>query len=335
MGYPSTREAAVRYATAGLFVHTLERGAKKSYTKGWPKRATNDVATVDDWFASEPWSNVGIVLEPSNLIVFDFDTYSRKYDGDMGEWLREFFERDRISMVRSASGGYHYYCWMLSHWSSRAKIGAPIAGLDIKKTGLVVAPYSRVGENYYCWVRLPSKTNMRVPLEVEEYLNPRFLKAHDRSVGAPDYPDASIYYEPDTGSPTWPESYQGVTGDICWSGLALFNEKLVVEAVRVKVPAWRTHLEVINGKPIPLAAYERALGDAWNDDEDKYDRSRRDQKIATHLAFQGWSIDEIVAFLVLTPTGPYGKSRSVRDSLKYLHLTAMKSVEWAEENSDE
>lgn len=126
---------------------------KHPRTRSW-KDASTESARIGKLWARWPEANVGIVTEPSGLVVVDVDP---KNGGDktFAEIKNRFEVFDSVPCVRTGGGGWHYYF--------RAPKDADICsgtnvfgrGIDIRaKGGLIVAPpSSHLSGNCYEWVR--------------------------------------------------------------------------------------------------------------------------------------------------------------------------------------
>jgi len=168
---------AHRYAKAGLRVVPIKPGAKHPWVTGWQDAATDDVATIDGWFAEVPDSGVGLVLGPQpnrmNLFVVDvdgregFDQWRALLnEHGMGSWPATW-------TAETGSGGLHVW-WrapdevsVRNQQSGGNRLGAKI---DVRGLGgQVVSPPSPHPETGapYVW--------MMGPFDMEPMVAPDWL----------------------------------------------------------------------------------------------------------------------------------------------------------------
>jgi hypothetical protein len=134
------RNAACELADRGWHIIPIRPKAKAPLTRLVPKgkdNASNDLAQVLRWWQKAPRANVGIVANPSGLVVLDVDERNGGFEtlaALEGEWGRL---PHTVSAV-SGGGGAHYY---FTHPGGvlRGTIGE---GIDIKDHGYVLAPPS-------------------------------------------------------------------------------------------------------------------------------------------------------------------------------------------------
>lgn len=176
---------AVQAASRGWHIFPVEPGAKtphkirpdKPYTIRWSEVATNDVATVTDYWLYSPMANIGIACKPSGLLVVDCDIAKKEYALRDTNWgylhdrlgplvdgedvLREMCERwgdgyeafRRTYRVCTASMGLHlFFRWPEGVQASQA---SPVPGaLDIRcnggqRGGYVLGPGSATEKGPY------------------------------------------------------------------------------------------------------------------------------------------------------------------------------------------
>jgi len=148
--------AAVRYVRAGISVHPLPSGEKKSRLP-WADRQRTRM-TEDEVHAH--WSapghgrdNIAIITGAlSGLVVVDVDP---AHGGDPTP-----FVGTTPSVVITRSGGRHfYYKHPGHHVKSVAGPNPSLPGVDVRGDGgYVVAPPSRVDPGYYLWEEQPGES---------------------------------------------------------------------------------------------------------------------------------------------------------------------------------
>lgn len=150
---------AIQYANLGLRViplHTVRNGSctcwqgsscsapgKHPRLRGWPRKASTDEGTIRRWWKTWPGANVGIVSGPeSGILVLDIDP--RNGGGASFSKLEaEIGPMPATVETLTGGGGRHLY---FLHPSIEGKIrgtpGKDYPGIDVKASGLVVAPPS-------------------------------------------------------------------------------------------------------------------------------------------------------------------------------------------------
>lgn len=151
---PTKLEHALALAAKGFRVFPLAENSKTPLFKGWPEAATVDLDAVQAWWAPDPhtgWAserNIGIATG-HHLAVLDVDNKG-DISGDSALALLEAVHGDLpyTWIVRTPSGGYHYYFWVANDVRNSAAAIAP--GLDVRGArGYVVAPGSTIGDDGY------------------------------------------------------------------------------------------------------------------------------------------------------------------------------------------
>jgi len=146
----ANRDAALAYASVGIFVHPLIAHGKQPVTKhGWHDATTNP-EQIKQWWPLNSQQNIGIALRPSCIVVIDVDP---RNDGDktLGILEEKHGELPTTYTVKTAGGGVHYYYRVspdfYEHDSYPGKLGP---GLDLLINRYVVAPPSELdGERQY------------------------------------------------------------------------------------------------------------------------------------------------------------------------------------------
>lgn len=140
---PYRMESALRYGRRGWRVFPVT-DKKVPMIKGWPQKATTDVATITQWWTQYPKANVGIATGPgSGIWVLDIDV---KNGVDGIDSIEKIFGAPQVGehdlAVQTPSGGLHLYF----RWDDSIPVTVHanvLPGVDIRgKTGFIVAPPS-------------------------------------------------------------------------------------------------------------------------------------------------------------------------------------------------
>ena len=109
-------------------------------------------AQVRKWFEDEPNSNYAILTDP--LVVLDVDVHTEDANGI--NTLRELasgHEKISTPVVKTPSGGFHYYFFPPAEIEVRNSASKVGAGLDIRAVGgLVVGAGSKINGKRYEWI---------------------------------------------------------------------------------------------------------------------------------------------------------------------------------------
>lgn len=141
-------EWAIAYARAGLSIHPLPRGEKKSRLP-WAERQRVRMTpkeAQDYWSGDDEHANIAIITGAlSGVVVVDVDP---SHGGDPKP-----FEATTPVVARTRSGGWHfYYAHPGHHVKSVAGPNPSLPGVDVRGDGgYVVAPPSRVDPGRYAW----------------------------------------------------------------------------------------------------------------------------------------------------------------------------------------
>lgn len=153
-------------AQNNLYVLPVNKNTKAPFNKGGSRNATTDPDTITRWFNQEfPQANVAIATgkEHGGLVVIDIDLDDEHgIDGfdTLRKWEREHGQLPETAMVKTGSGGCHYYyrSGKRIHNIQNAKDqqGAQL-GIDVRgEGGYVVAPPSiHANGNQYEWEQMP------------------------------------------------------------------------------------------------------------------------------------------------------------------------------------
>lgn len=154
------REAALRYATAGLQVFPCAvRGKAPMFAKdgggsGYHD-ATADPAQVAAWWDANPEANIGLPCKPNGLAVVDVDTK----DGGL-DVFKDYRAGRKLPMtwVADTGGGGRHYCFQLPDdhlWGKlhNTETGEVFDNIDVKVNGyIVVGPSVHPSGNLYEWL---------------------------------------------------------------------------------------------------------------------------------------------------------------------------------------
>ena len=105
------KQAALKYARAGWHVFPVNQAGHVPYVHAWPEQATDDVATVEQWWDTWPDAEIGTIPARVGLCAVDYDTKG----GSTLEELRSALARalgelpDTDMVARTPSGGEHHY----------------------------------------------------------------------------------------------------------------------------------------------------------------------------------------------------------------------------------
>ena len=205
--------SAVDLVNRGWFVHILRPGMKVPATPNGQKDATQDLATIFDWWGQLPEGNPAVACEPSGLYVIDVDMGMGKVGAESWASLVALHGHVETFTVRTRSGGLHYYYALPEALpgasettsspsdqprmrNSASKLGKDI---DTRGNGYVVAPGSVVDGGAYVieldippaplpeWVRSALAPSQAAHADVEQPHAPatsHFVPASDDEVKA-------------------------------------------------------------------------------------------------------------------------------------------------------
>lgn len=185
------RNAACEAAARGWYVTPLRPRAKQPATKHGLRDASDDLVVAFQRWEKMPQANIGLVCNPSGLVVLDVDP---RHDGD------ETFARAEASLgslprtvsTVTGGGGAHYY-FLNPGGSLRGVLGD---GLDVRNHAYVLIPPSvhpsgakyewdehpdeisiaRLPENWLDIVQLSSKTIEKFSRAVDPQASPDPLR---------------------------------------------------------------------------------------------------------------------------------------------------------------
>lgn len=146
------KRAALWYGEQGISIFPLTPDTKTPLTSNGFHAATTNEKQILSWWTAVPSANIGIATGPINgFDVIDIDGARGYYS-----WLIEpAFDIDGIIGKVITPRGLHFYIPVVKANEEPRGIGTEIwPGVDLRgKGGYVVAPPSRIGQNYYKWGR--------------------------------------------------------------------------------------------------------------------------------------------------------------------------------------
>ena len=149
-------DAAHRFADAGWHVFPAEPGGKRPIPEHGYLDATTSHKQIQNWWRSEPRSNLAVATGAPGPDVLDVDKHK---EGDgfaaFGKLQRAGLVRDPMAIVRTPSGGFHAYYRGTEHQRN-----GHIPGVHVdfrSQGGYVVAPPSTIaGRTYEVAQKQPS-----------------------------------------------------------------------------------------------------------------------------------------------------------------------------------
>lgn len=111
---------------------------------GW-QHGTGGAHEIEALLEKRPRINVGVLVEPSGLVVIDIDPRNGG-DTTMAALVAEHGRMPETRVVRTGRGGWHYYFRAPEGVRLRGTLGA---GIDLKSNGMVVAEGSRASTGGY------------------------------------------------------------------------------------------------------------------------------------------------------------------------------------------
>lgn len=156
------KQAAIDLAEDGFWIFPCRPGTKIPAVEGYRTKKMT-VEQVAAWWEDHPDHNIGLCPDLNGLVVLDLDLYKPECN-----WDRQV---EPTMMVRSASGGEHWYFDDGGHRFPGKFNG--YEGVDIKHQGLVVLPPSRFEGGQYAWgneepvAQLPDWFPTKVRVEVD------------------------------------------------------------------------------------------------------------------------------------------------------------------------
>lgn len=139
------RDAALAYAANRMFVVRLQEKSKKPIDKNWQKTATTKPEEVRRLWSRQ--YNIGIAITLSGLAVLDVDPRNKGHK-TLDRLVADYGQLPETYTVHSGGGGTHYYFRVPSDLDRNGlpqKLGD---GLELKKSGQVVAPPSVTDDAY-------------------------------------------------------------------------------------------------------------------------------------------------------------------------------------------
>ena len=141
-------DAAHRFADAGWHVFPAEPGGKRPATEHGFLDATTSHKQIQDWWRSEPRSNLAVATGAPGPDVLDVDKHKEGDGfGAFNQLQRAGLVRDPMAIVRTPSGGFHAYYKGTEHQRNGH---IPGVSVDFRsRGGYVVAPPSRIAGRDY------------------------------------------------------------------------------------------------------------------------------------------------------------------------------------------
>lgn len=141
----SKLDAALDCITKGWHIFPLKPDSKRPATRNGFKDASDDPDKVETWWNRNPDYNIGIATgEVSGIAVVDIDVKNGKR-GE--ESLNELGLDSDTYVVRTASGGWHYYYHYEPGIGCHTNL---MDGIDLRGDGgYVVGPGSTIGGDAY------------------------------------------------------------------------------------------------------------------------------------------------------------------------------------------
>jgi len=131
---------------------------------------------VDFVFPQLPFddaTHVAILLQTSNLVVFDYDD-TNNMPSDFVQKVIDYAERERVPLVRSGRGIHLYF--KHSEAASQLPPQVEVGGgkVEIRRSGVIFAPLSDYLNSYYRWIIPIESGNLRELTEQDlQYLLPQ------------------------------------------------------------------------------------------------------------------------------------------------------------------
>ena len=165
-------DAAHRFADAGWHVFPAEPGGKRPIPEHGYLDATTSHKQIQNWWRSEPRSNLAVATGAPGPDVLDVDKHK---EGDgfaaFGKLQRAGLVRDPMAIVRTPSGGFHAYYRGTEHQRNGHIPGVYV---DFRSQGgYVVAPPSTIaGRTYEVAQKQPSADTFDWPA-AKQLLDPQ------------------------------------------------------------------------------------------------------------------------------------------------------------------
>lgn len=140
------RDAALAYAANRMFVVRLQERSKKPTNKNWQRVATTRAEDIRELWGDKQY-NIGIALTLSGIAVIDVDPRNGGNE-TLEKFVAEHGQLPPTYTVYSGGGGIHYY-FRVPTDVDRNQLPQKLGdGLELKKSGQVVAPPSITEEAY-------------------------------------------------------------------------------------------------------------------------------------------------------------------------------------------
>lgn len=157
MANQSMIEAALRYASLGIYIFPVGSNKKPLVAKGF-KSATIDREQIVDWW--EQWPDAGIAMptgRKNGIIVLDVDMYKPGVSEIFEELLKAYPDLNSSMQVRSPRGGiHHYFKYPENHEgiirSTQEFLGKPGVDTRADRGYIVLPPSGHESGKIYEWV---------------------------------------------------------------------------------------------------------------------------------------------------------------------------------------
>jgi hypothetical protein len=176
-----TRDAALAYATLGLFVFPLRSLSKEPLTKHGFKDATTRADLIKQWWPVGSSNNIGIALQLSSTVVIDVDPRNNGEE-NFRTLIAQHGSLPDTYQVRTAGGGFHlYYRVSPDFYEDDTYYPKKLAsGVELLIRGYVVAPPSEVeGKSYSIEDGDPEVEFTRLPISWLESVKTSITKQYD------------------------------------------------------------------------------------------------------------------------------------------------------------
>ena len=177
-------EAAHRYADHGWFTFPTAPGSKIPVTEHGYLYATTNHKTIQQWWRSEPESNVAVATGHPGPDVVDVDKKGdRSGFGAWNELKRAGLAGEPQAIIKTPSGGMHAYYRGTEHQRNGH---LPEKLIDFRSTGgYVVTPPSQVGGRPYAVVSKQASAATVDWQKVRKHLDPQPYRAPERDADGP------------------------------------------------------------------------------------------------------------------------------------------------------
>lgn len=194
--------AALQYATFGWYVFPCKPGTKLPCFDGYSQLATVNPAQINAWWTAQPTANIGIMTEPSGLVVYDVDVKKGARGGESHAALAHALTASFTAMT--PSGGMHVYYKNPGGIGRRVDLLGQNSGIDLLGRGFVLATPSVIGTAIgdkittaaYTWIDTQATTLAPLPEVLVQLAHRRNLADSTASAATgPSVPRAGVIAE--------------------------------------------------------------------------------------------------------------------------------------------